>query len=75
MEEQIEEKLNEIYNFGISVKFKDFRQYNIYCRIDNEKAFEIPILLDARGTFESNIYNICLKIDKEIINLYKKKVI
>lgn len=75
MEEQIEEKLNEIYNFGIYVKFKDFRQYNIYCRIDSEKAFEIPILLDARGTLESNIYNICLKIDKEIINLYKKKVI
>lgn len=73
MEQEIEEKLNEIYKFKIYVKFKDFRQYNIFCKIKNEKAFEIPVLLDARGTFESNIYNICLKIDKEIINLYKRR--
>ena len=39
MEDEIQDKLEEIYNFRIDVKFKDFRQYEVYARIDNEKAF------------------------------------
>lgn len=72
MEQEIEEKLEEIYNFTIYVKFKDFRMYYIFCKIDNKKVFEFPILWNATQTFEYNIYNIELKIDREILNYYKK---
>ena len=44
MEDEIQDKLEEIYNFRIDVKFKDFRQYEVYGRIDNEKAICIPNL-------------------------------
>lgn len=73
MEEEIQDKLEEIYNFSIDVKFKDFRQYEIYARIDNEKAFCIPILYDARSTIEANITNIKNRIDAEIVELFRRK--
>ena len=50
MEDEIQDKLEEIYNVRIDVKCKDFRQYEIYGQIDNEKVFCIPILYDARAT-------------------------
>lgn len=73
MEDEIQEKLEEIYNFRIDVKFKNFRQYEIYARIDNEKAFCIPILYDARSTIEANITNIKNRIDAEIVELFRRK--
>lgn len=73
MEDEIQEKLEEIYNFRIDVKFKDFRQYEIYARIDNEKAFCIPILYDARSTIEANITNIKNRINAEIVELFRRK--
>lgn len=73
MEDEIQDRLEEIYNFSIDVKFKDFRQYDIYCRIDHEKAFCIPILYDAKSTLEANITNIKQKINSEIIELYLRK--
>lgn len=73
MEDKIQDKLEEIYNFIIDVKFKDFRQYEIYGRIDNEKAFCIPILYDARATLEANITNIKDKIDAEIVELFRRR--
>ena len=73
MEDEIQDKLEEIYNFRIDVKFKDFRQYEIYGRIDNEKAFAISILYDARATLEANIIQIRNRIDAEIVNLYRRK--
>ena len=73
MEDEIQDKLEEIYNFRIDVKFKDFRQYEIYGRIDSEKAFCIPILYDARATLEANITNIRNRIDAEIVYLYMRK--
>ena len=73
MEEEIQDKLEEIYNFSIDVKFKDFRQYEVYARIDNEKAFTISILYDARATLEANIIQIRNRIDAEIVNLYRRK--
>lgn len=73
MEEEIQDKLEEIYNFRIDVKFKDFRQYEVYARIDNEKAFCISILYDAKSTLEANITNIKQKINSEIIELYLKR--
>ena len=73
MEDEIQDKLEEIYNFRIDVKFKDFRQYEVYARIDNEKAFDISILYDARATLEANITNIKNRIDAEIVKLFRRK--
>ena len=73
MEDEIQVKLEEVYNFGIDVKFKDFRQYEIYGQIDNEKVFCIPILYDARATLEANITEIRNRIDAEIVDLYRRK--
>lgn len=73
MEDEIQEKLEEIYNFRVDVKFKDFRLYDIYCRIDSKKVFCIPILYDAKSTFEANITNIKQKINRELIELFLKK--
>ena len=58
-QEQMSEKL------GISL-----RQY---VRIDNEKAFAISILYDARATLEANITNIKNRIDAEIVELFRRK--
>lgn len=73
MEDEIQDKLEEIYNFGIDVKFKDFRQYEIYGRIDNEKVFCISILYDATATLEANITEIRNRIDAEIVELFRRK--
>lgn len=73
MEDEIQDRLEEIYNFNIDVKFKDFRMYDIYCRIDHEKAFCIPFLYDARSTLEANITNIKNRIDAEIVELFRRK--
>ena len=73
MEDEIQDKLEEIYNFRIDVKFKDFRQYEVYARIDNEKAFDISILYDARATLEANITSIKNRIDAEIVKLFRRK--
>ena len=73
MEDEIQDKLEEIYNFRIDVKFKDFRRYEIYARIDKENAFCISILYDARNTLEANITNISNKINVELIELFKRK--
>ena len=72
MEDEIQEKLEEIYNFRIDVKYKDFRQYEVYARIDNEKAFCISILYDMSLTLEGNITNIKSKMDAEIVELFRR---
>ena len=73
MKDEIQDKLEEIYNFRIDVKFKDFRQYEVYGRIDNEKVFCIPILYDSRSTIEANITNIKNRIDAEIVEIFRRK--
>lgn len=74
MEDEIQDKLEEIYNFKIEVKFKDFRQYDVLCKIDSEKQFIVPFLYDARSTFEYNITLLKGRIEHEIIDLFKRKV-
>lgn len=73
MEDEIQDKLEEIYSFKIEVKFKDFRQYDVLCKIDSERQFIIPFLYDARSTFEYNITMIRGRIEHEIIDLYRKR--
>lgn len=74
MEDEIQDKLEEIYNFRIEVKFKDFRQYDVLCKIDNEKQFIIPFLYDAHSTLEYNITVLRGRIDSNIVDLFRKKV-
>lgn len=72
MAEEIQDKLEEIYNIYIDVKYKDVNLYDIYVKISEEKAFCIPFLYDKRGTLEANITEIKNRIDKNIVDLFKK---
>ena len=58
MEEEIEEKLQDYYDFYLNVHFKDFRYYDIYCKITKDSEFTIPVIYDSNYTFDWNIYNI-----------------
>ena len=71
MEEEIEEKLKEIYKFDLEVNFIDFRQYEIKGKIGNI-GFTLPILYDSYSTIEVNISNIVTKIDNMLPTIFKK---
>lgn len=71
MEEEIEEKLKEIYKFDLEVNFIDFRQYEIKGKIENVE-FTLPILYDSYSTLEVNISNIVTKIDNLLPTIFKK---
>ncbi len=73
MDEEIEEKLKEIYLFEIKVEFVDFRQYKILINIEGFEL-ELTILYDVYSTLENNINSIVSKIDKSIPSLFKKGV-
>ena len=75
MEEEIQDRLEEIYSIPIEVKFKDFRQYDVYVKIDSERQFIIPFLYDGRATLEYNITLLRGRIDSEIVELFRKKAI
>lgn len=72
MEDEIQDKLEEIYNIYIDVKYKDENLYKIYVKLSDEKAFCIPFLYDKRGTLEANITELKNRIDRNIVNLFKK---
>lgn len=72
MEDEIQDKLEGIYNIYIDVKYKDANLYEIYVKISQEKAFCIPFLYDKRGTLEANITELKNRIDRNIVNLFKK---
>lgn len=71
MEEEIEEKLKEIYKFDLEVNFIDFRQYEIKGKIGNV-GFTLPILYDSYSTLEVNISSIVTKIDNILPTIFKK---
>lgn len=71
MEEEIEEKLKEIYKFDLEVNFIDFRQYEIKGKIGNVE-FTLPILYDSYSTMEVNISSIVSKIDNLLPTIFKK---
>lgn len=71
MEEEILEKLEDTYNFKIDVKYRETGFFDVYCSLKND-SFVLPIIYDKRRTFESNISNIIMKIDNQIIKLFKK---
>lgn len=74
MEQEILEELEKIYkNFKIEVEFIDFRKYKIMLEIDRKKC-EFEYLYNVNFTKSYNISIICYKIDKLILQYYKREV-
>lgn len=73
MEEEIQDRLKEIYTFEIEVQFKDFRIYEIVVNIDVRNGFSFSYLYNAQLTFEANIKAISNRIDSQIIDYFKRK--
>ncbi len=72
MEEEIEEKLEEIYTPYVKVKFREFGVYDVYLTLKGGNVIAIVFQYNAHSTFEANINNISSRIDRELVNLYKK---
>ena len=72
MEEEIEEKLNEIYNLKIDVEFVDFRRYIIFINFKNGERIYIPFEFNCKVTIDANIQSLSNSIDHEIVKLFKK---
>ena len=73
MEDDIQEKLEEIYTFPIEVEWVQFRQYRIIGKI-KDNSFKIYYTYDVNFTSETNINSIKQKIDAEILKLFKKGI-
>lgn len=74
MEDDIQEKLEEIYTFPIEVEWVQFRQYRIIGKI-KDNTFRIYYTYDVNFSDETNINSIKQKIDVEILKIFKKEVI
>lgn len=74
MEDDIQEKLEEIYTFPIEVEWVQFRQYRIIGKI-KDNTFRIYYTYDVNFSEETNINSMKQKIDAEILKLFKKEVI
>lgn len=73
MEDDIQEKLEEIYTFPIEVEWVQFRQYRIIGKI-KDNSFRIYYTYDVNFSDETNINSIKQKIDAEILKLFKKGI-
>lgn len=73
MEDDIQEKLEEIYTFPIEVEWVQFRQYRIIGKI-KDNTFKIYYTYDVNFSNETNINSMKQKIDAEILKLFKKEV-
>lgn len=73
MEDDIQEKLEEIYTFPIEVEWVQFRQYRIIGKI-KDNSFRIYYTYDVNFSTETNINSMKQKIDVEILKLFKKGI-
>lgn len=73
MEDDIQEKLEEIYTFPIEVEWVQFRQYRIIGKI-KDNTFRIYYTYDVNFSDETNINSIKQKIDVEILKIFKKGI-
>ena len=73
MEDDIQEKLDEIYTFPIEVEWVQFRQYRIIGKI-KDNTFRIYYTYDVNFSEETNINSMKQKIDAEILKLFKKGI-
>lgn len=73
MEDDIQEKLEEIYLFDLEVEWVQFRQYRIIGKI-KDNLFRIYYTYEANLTLDANIEILIQMIDKEILKVYKKGI-
>lgn len=73
MEDDLQEKLEEIYNLDIKVRFQDFRLYEIVVTGQYKDIIKIVYQYDVRMTIDANIEQIVKKIDYEIAKIFKKR--
>lgn len=73
MNEQIQDKLEEIYLFDLEVEWLSFRQYKILGFLAG-KNLKILYTYDANLSLDSNIGIIMQRIDSEILKVYKKGI-
>ena len=73
MEDDIQEKLEEIYTFPIEVEWVQFRQYRIIGKI-KDNTFRIYYTYDVNFSEETNINSMKQKIDADILKLFKKGI-
>lgn len=73
MEDDLQEKLEEIYNLDIKVTFQDFRVYEIVVTGQYKDIIKIVYQYDVRMTIDANIEEIVKKIDYEIAKIFKKR--
>ena len=71
MNEQIQDKLQELYLFDIEVEWLSFRQYKILGFLAG-KTIKIIYTYDANLSLDANIGILIQMIDKEILKVYKK---
>lgn len=74
MSEQIEEKLNNIYNFllfevNAKINIKGLEIFNIMFEIDDEEI-KLKFEYDKKYTFDFNMLCLQKLIDKEILKFY-----
>lgn len=73
MNEQIQDKLGEIYLFDLEVEWLSFRQYRILGFLAG-KTIKILYTYDANLSLDSNVGIIMQMIDREILKVYKKGI-
>lgn len=73
MEDDIQDKLEEIYLFDIEVEWLSFRQYKILGFLSG-KNIKIIYTYDAKLTLDGNIGILIQMIDREILKVYKKGI-
>ena len=72
MEEEIEDKLQEIYTPYVKVKFRDFGVYDVFLTFKYGQVIAVVFYYDAHLTKERNFKNIQDKIDNEIVKSFKR---
>lgn len=73
MNEQIQDKLQDIYLFDIEVEWLSFRQYKIYGFLAG-KSIKLIYTYDTNLTLDSNVGILIQMIDREILRVYKKGI-
>lgn len=73
MNEQIQDKLQELYLFDIEVEWLSFRQYKILGFLAG-KTIKIIYTYDAKLTTDANVGILIQMIDREILKVFKKGI-
>lgn len=73
MNEQIQDKLEEIYLFDLEVEWLSFRQYKILGFLAG-KTIKIIYTYEANLTLDANVGIIMQMIDREILKVFKKGI-